>query len=194
MRIKITIQINQTAHTSLLKLSVIQPGHRNVNTPSSGHYSQAGKEKRAELASLILVSKGVGVEDTKADLPVSFFHGYPCEWVARVARVSRMRKRDRETRSGRSSNVARQNRFVASSVVHETQRVREEDPLVINEAVGDCNLAHEPPRAEEIGGGKRESRMPRILMRRSSLSPSFALSMLFHILFQRSSWPPSTLS
>lgn len=191
MRIKITIQINQTAHTSLLKLSVIQPGHRNVNTPSSGHYSQAGKEKRAELASLILVSKGVGVEDTKADLPVSFFHGYPCEWVARV---SRMRKRDRETRSGRSSNVARQNRFVASSVVHETQRVREEDPLVINEAVGDCNLAHEPPRAEEIGGGKRESRMPRILMRRSSLSPSFALSMLFHILFQRSSWPPSTLS
>lgn len=48
MRIKITIQINQTAHTSLFKLSVIQPRHRNVNTPSSGHYSQAGKEKRAE--------------------------------------------------------------------------------------------------------------------------------------------------
>lgn len=147
------------------------------------------KRGKKNEPSLILVSRGVG--DTKADLPVSFFHGYPCEWVARV---SRMRKRDRETRSGRSSNVARQNRFVASSVVHETQRVREEDPLVINEAVGDCNLAHEPPRAEEIGGGKRESRMPRILMRRSSLSPSFALSMLFYILFQRSSWPPSTLS
>lgn len=33
----------------------------------------------------------------------------------------------------------------------------EEDPLVINEAVGDCNLAHESPRAEEIRGGKREA-------------------------------------
>lgn len=71
MRIKITIQINQTAaHTSLLKLSVIQPGHRNVNTPSSGHYSQAGEEKRAELASLILASRP-GESDTKADRGVS---------------------------------------------------------------------------------------------------------------------------
>lgn len=34
---------------------------------------------------------------------------------------------------------------------------REKDPLVINEAVGDCNLAHESPRAEEIRGGKREA-------------------------------------
>lgn len=115
MRIKITIQINQTAHTSLLKLSVIQPGHRNVNTPSSGHYSQAGKEKRAELASLILVSKGVGVEDTKADLPVSFFHGYPCEWVARV---SRMRKRDRETRSGRQEVDGRRTSRVKTVSLH----------------------------------------------------------------------------
>lgn len=66
------------------------------------------KRGKKNEPSLILVSRGVG--DTKADLPVSFFHGYPCEWVARV---SRMRERDKETRgwwttgSGRSSNVAR---------------------------------------------------------------------------------------
>lgn len=50
------------------------------------------REKKNE-PSLILVSRGV--EDTKADLPVSFFHGYPCEWVARV---SRMRERETERR------------------------------------------------------------------------------------------------
>lgn len=191
MRIKITIQINQTAHTSLFKLSVIQPRHRNVNTPSSGHYSQAGKEKRAEPHPRIQGSRRHKGRSPRLLLSrISLWMG------GTGVKDEEERQRDSKwtTGSGRSSNVARQNRFVASSVVHETQRVREEDPLVINEAVGDCNLAHEPPRAEEIGGGKRESRMPRILMRRSSLSPSFALSMLFHILFQRSSWPPSTLS
>lgn len=71
------------------------------------------KRGKKNEPSLILVSRGVG--DTKADLPVSFFHGYPCEWVARVSRI---RERDRETRGGRQEVDGRRTSRVKTVSLH----------------------------------------------------------------------------